>query len=168
MKSARFSGGMSRQNKGVKGFTLVELITVVAIVSLLVVYITIEIGRSNDDAKVGVSTTFLLTNVPAAISSFKARNMNSCVSLNGDAPADVKAALVARGLVPNTTWGEAWTVTYTHATRLIEITYQTTGSDNPTVAAENIISNVTGQPQINGVTAYVNGVTNVVVTYDCV
>lgn len=168
MKSARFSGGMSRQNKGVKGFTLVELITVVAIVSLLVVYITIEIGRSNDDAKVGVSTTFLLTNVPAAISSFKARNMNSCASLSAADGVAVKAALVARGLVPNTTWGEPWTVTYTHGTRLITITYQTTGSDNPTVAAQNIISNVTGQPQINGVTTYDGSTTNVVVTYDCV
>lgn len=164
MKSARFARGMKGQ--GEKGFTLVELITVVAIISLLVVYITIEIGRSNDDAKVGVSTTFLLSNVPAAISSYKARNMNSCAALATS--ADVKADLVARGLVPETTWGELWTVAYNHGARLVTITYQTTGSDDPVLAARDIIANLTGQPQINSVTAHNGTATNVVVDYDCV
>lgn len=166
MKSLAIARGMKGQ--GEKGFTLVELITVVAIISLLVVYITIEIGRSNDDAKVGVSTTFLLSNIPSAISSYKARHANSCAALSGAAAADVKLALEARGVVPDTPWGEPWTVAYNHAGREITVTFPTTGSDNATVAAEDIITNVTNQPQIDGVTAYVAGATQAVVTYDCI
>lgn len=139
MKAAATARMFYRQAKREEGFTLVELITVVAIISLLVVYITIEIGRSNDDAKVGVATTFLLSNVPSAISSFKARHMNSCSSLDGESDENVKTALVERGVVAETPWGVEWSVSYSHSARLVTVTFQTEGSDDSVQADRNSV-----------------------------
>src|SRR5690606_1167371 len=119
-------------------------------------YITIEIGRSNDDAKIGVATTFLLANVPSAISSYKARHLNTCAGLSGLAADPLKAALTARGLVPTTPWNEVWTVSYNHPTRVLTVTFPLTGSDNVDVAGADLVANLTGQPQITGTPAYAN------------
>lgn len=166
MKAAATARMFYRQAKREEGFTLVELITVVAIISLLVVYITIEIGRSNDDAKIGVATTFLLANVPSAISSYKARHLNTCAGLNGLAADPLKDALTDRGLVPTTPWNEDWTVAYNHPTRVLTITFPLTGSDDVDVAGADLVANLTDQPQITGIPAYANP--NLTVSYDCI
>ena len=44
-----------KQFKQQNGFTPVELIAVVAIISMIAVYITIEINQSSDDAKIGLA-----------------------------------------------------------------------------------------------------------------
>ena len=155
------------------GFTLVELITVVAIISLLVVFMTIQVGRTNDDAKLGIATSFLLGNVPSAIGSYKSRHMSSCTNLpDGDASATnsdkktVTELLHDRGLVANTPWDVAWTAFYTNGVRQITVDFPTTGSEDVSQAAADLAANVNGQIQV--VKATVNsGNDGVVVIYNC-
>lgn len=168
------------------GFTLVELITVVSLVALLVVYITVELGQSNDDAKVAMTTSFILGSVPKAASSYKARNFGSCADIDNDTAygnsytgdtdpypgteddvSTAKKNLVARGVYQKTPWDNYWTVDFDEDTREIELTIPTGGSDDPEQAARDIIKNVTGKPQIDTVTAFSDGDVQVVVTYHC-
>lgn len=162
------------------GFTLIELITVVSLVSLLVLYITVELGQSNDDAKVAMSTTILLGNIPQAIGSYKARHLGSCAALDdtfdgdyageddGDtAASDAKQHLVSRGLHYTTPWGEFWDAEYDNTERTITITYPTTGSDDAEKAAEDIFGNLENKPQINTVDDP-SGAEELTITYDCV
>ncbi len=170
------------------GFTLVELITVVSLVALLVVYITVELGQSNDDAKVAMTTAFILGSIPKAASSYKARNFGSCALIDdateytasgatypaaagagteNPVATAAKKNLVERGLYQKTPWDDYWSVTYTDTTRLLTVSIPTTGSDNPTQAARDIIKNVTGKPQIDTVTDYNSASDVVIVTYHC-
>lgn len=167
--------GMDKR-KSQNGFTLVELITVVAIISLLVVYISIQVGRSNDDAKVGIATTFLLGNVPSAIASYKSRHMSSCTSLpsstgsgtgTGAGTDTLKSLLTDRGLVGNTPWDEPWTVSYDNSNRIIKLTFPTKGSEDADKAAQDIRANIDGKPQIADVQKYTTGDDQLIVTYNC-
>ncbi len=168
---------MNTKNKS-SGFTLVELIAVVAIISMIAVYITIEINRSSDDAKIGIATAFLSSNVPAAISSYRARNLGSCRAIDdaaatgenlpalptGDTASVVKQRLVARGLAPETPWDDLWSAVYDDATdRDITITYPVVGT-NSTAIATDIITNLQGRSQIVSATAAGGSIT---VVYSC-
>lgn len=159
------------QKQKEKGFTLVELITVVAIVSLLVVYITIKLGSSNEDAKVALASTFILGNVPTVISSYKARHMNSCDGLGTldatDNDAALREELISRGLVGTTPWNEEWTANYDDTNRLLRIIFPTSGMENPLVSSQDIVSNIWDAPQIDGLAmaANVTGITYVEATH---
>lgn len=180
MKSARFARGMKRQ--GEKGFTLVELIAVVAIISLIAVYITIEINQSNDDAKVGLATAFLASSVPGAISSYKSRHMGSCRNINAAAgtgetlptltgetttSTPAKQRLVARGLSPTTIWDDFWSVAYTDANRQITMTYPLVGVNSNTVGTD-LANNLTENPQVvSAIYANNNNGGTLTVIYGC-
>src|SRR5690606_13851976 len=133
-----------------QGFTLVELITVVAIIALLVVYISVEIGTTNDDAKVGISNTFFLGNVPAALGSYKSRHANSC-SAWAATGADVRGDLIARGSIDTTPWQTDWSAAYDAAARRLIITFPTDRSDDPAAAASDIASSLITKPQVYAV-----------------
>ncbi|MDX1694219.1 MAG: hypothetical protein R3208_10665, partial [Ketobacteraceae bacterium] len=122
--------------------------------SLLVVYITIKLGSSNEDAKVALASTFILGNVPTAISSYKARHMSSCTGLpdSGDpSGADaVRAELLNRGLVGTTPWNEEWIAQYHNEERLLQIILPLAGSEDPAGSAQDIVNNIYDAPQIDG------------------
>ena len=162
-----------------KGFTLVELIAVVAIISMIAVYITIEINQSSDDAKIGLATAFLTSNVPGAISSFRARHMSSCRAIDDggtiggetytEADDATKANLVARGLAANTPWDDDWTAAFDDDERNITITFPVSGT-NAFSVAQDLVTNIDGRSQVvsieNDVT---DGATagNVTIVYSC-
>lgn len=141
----------------IKGFTLVELIAVVAIISMIAVYITIEINQSSDDAKIGLATAFLTSNVPSAISSFRARHLASCQKISADfTPPNgtpvtgneaTKANLVLRGLAPTTPWNDEWTASYDDSAREITIEFPLNGSNANTVETD-LVSNLEGRSQM--------------------
>ena len=146
-----------KQFKQQNGFTLVELIAVVAIISMIAVYITIEINQSSDDAKIGLATAFLTSNVPSAISSYRARHLSSCVTmvnpenngddLDGDGVVTVKDLLMARGLARTTPWADEWEATFDNATREITLVFPLTGTNAGDVAAA-LTSNLENRSQI--------------------
>ena len=137
-----------------KGFTLVELITVVAIVSLLVVYITIKLGTSNEDSKIALATTFILGNVPTVIASYKARHQNSCTALPAaaDGAVGLRTELINRGLVGTSPWNEAWNAQYNATDRELIIVLPLAGTEDPVSAATDIANNIFDAPQIDGYT----------------
>ncbi|MDY6920074.1 MAG: type II secretion system protein [Pseudomonadota bacterium] len=161
------------------GFTLVELIAVVAIISMIAVYVTIEINQSSDDAKVGLATAFLTSNVPSAISSYRARHMANCrsitnypddaVDLNGDGDYDVADVLIERGLAPTTPWGDTWVAEYSDETREITIRFPFNGT-NAEVVRDDILVNLTNRPQMVSVEdggSQAGGATSLTVVYSC-
>lgn len=166
-----------------QGFTLVELIAVVAIIAMIAVYIAIEINQSNDDAKVGLATAFLTSSVPAAISSYKSRNMGSCRSIGAEvrpgetlatldgADADrnnlIKQRLVTRGLAPTTVWDDFWLVVYTDANRQITMTYPLVGVNSQSVGSD-LARNLSENPQVvSAVYANNNNSGSLTVIYGC-
>lgn len=126
-----------------KGFTLVELITVIAIVSLLAIYLSFEMGEAGEDAKIGMASTFLLSNVPSTVHSIRARAVGFCGLL-----ADSKPELVKRGLYGQTPWGDDWTAAYNSTIRQLTIAFPTTHADEPAVAATRISANVHGESDV--------------------
>ena len=167
---------MNAKNKS-RGFTLVELIAVVAIISMIAVYITIEINRSSDDAKIGIATAFLTSNVPAAISSYRARHLGSCRDIddevgdaeelpdavNGDTASEEKLRLMARGLAAETPWDDFWTAAYDDDARTITIDFPLFGENEEEVAAD-ILANLEGKSQIVSAEEGEGGLT---VVYSC-
>ncbi|WP_158643589.1 type II secretion system protein [Ketobacter alkanivorans] len=173
-------GNKQLNNRGLnsKGFTLVELIAVVAIISMIAVYITIEINQSSDDAKIGLATAFLTSNVPGAISSFRARHMSSCRAIDdeftiGDETYTAggeatKANLVNRGLAANTPWDDVWTAEFNDDTREITIEFPLVGTNADTVQAD-LEANLTGRAQVVSVTggAVGDASSGLIIVYSC-
>lgn len=126
-----------------KGFTLVELITVIAIVSLLAIYLSFEMGEAGEDAKIGMASTFLLSNVPSTMHSIRARAAGFC-----GLPAVAKPDLEARGLYGQTPWGDDWSAAYNSVIRQLTISFPTTHADEPAAAAAAISANVHGQTDV--------------------
>lgn len=71
-----------RQLKKNQGFTMAELIIVIAILAVLIVYLVRNFGVRSDDAKVAMVSNILSKDVPAAFQAFILEN-NGC--LNPDA-----------------------------------------------------------------------------------
>lgn len=125
MDSLALRKQLKNRNKQV-GFTLVELITVVAIISMIAIYITIEINRSNDDAKVGIATAYLTSSVPAAISSYRARHLGNC---NGIDTPSVLENLEDRGMSDTSPWGTTVSATWDGDARQITVAFEIPGGD---------------------------------------
>lgn len=159
--------GRKQLNKD-RGFTLVELIAVVAIISMIAVYITIEINKSSDDAKIGIATAFLTSNVPGAISSYRARNLSSCRGLTNEGIAamddsvkididqedgfTIKDVFVARGLSPRTPWDDKWSVEYDDTSRQIKLNFPVGGDANKSEAiVQDLLKNLGDKSQIESI-----------------
>jgi len=168
----------SKQFNKAKGFTLVELIAVVAIISMIAVYITIEINRSSDDAKVGIATAFLTSNVPAAISSYRARHLASCVSLPSGAETavdsdgkTVRAILIERGLAAQTPWADDWSASYDNGERQLTLVFPVNGANAGAIAVD-LNSNLQERGQVVSSTSSATAGTattsaTVTVVYSC-
>lgn len=122
-----------KQFKKLKGFTLVELITVVAIISMIAIYITIEINRSNDDAKIGIAAAYLSSSVPAAISSYRARHMGNCNGIAGTG-TDALPELEARGMSDTSPWGTAVTAVWSATNSTITVSFVVPASADGSLA----------------------------------
>lgn len=169
-----------KQNKQ-SGFTLVELIVVVGLISMIAIYITIEINQSSDDAKVGIATAFLVSNVPSAISSYRARHMGTCAGISSEAlnpnevldsvvldsgdvdQTNLKKRLVKRGLSSQTPWGQYWTTSYDATTLVLTITYPVPGADALNMS-NDIKENIESQGKVAKITVNNNTLS---VEYNC-
>ena len=124
----------NNQFKKLKGFTLVELITVVAIISMIAIYITIEINRSNDDAKIGIAAAYLSSSVPAAISSYRARHMGNCNGIAGTSGTDALPELESRGMSDTSPWGTPVTAVWSSTNSTITVSFTVPASADGTLA----------------------------------
>ena len=156
----------NKQFKKLKGFTLVELITVVAIISMIAIYITIEINRSSDDAKIGIATAYLTSSVPAAISSYRARHLGNCNDIAGSSTGtDALPALEDRGMSDTSPWGGAVTATWNAANRQITISFPIPGANATTVATDLLANLALSDGQFAATPTFTSGSLSAI--YDC-
>lgn len=116
------------------GFTLLEIIVAVVIVTILGALAARGIFSKGDDAYANTAKTFFIDKAATA--------MTGLVGIAGEIPDvdddELKLRLVARGLDANTPWGDAWSVIRTDE-RSATFTYPIGGRD-----AENNATDIAG------------------------
>lgn len=125
------------------GFTLVELVTVVTIMAIIAAYITVRLGGTTDDAKLGIARTVLLKDIPEAILGYQSRHGMTCGTL-ADITTNATELSTTDGSIANTfvdfganaetPWGDGWKAGYHHTSRTITVGYPIIGvQDNETL-----------------------------------
>jgi len=149
------AGVAMAQKKKQGGFTLVELVVVLAILALIIGVMSSGIFQSQEDSKTQAARTQLLKDFPSAITRLVTM-ANACNNTVLTA-----ARLTTRG-VPNTTvWGGTWTITTTGGNRAV-VTYPIDTNDpaiGPDLAAAVLRS--------DNVVAATGTAAQVQVTYRC-
>jgi len=146
---------LAKAKKGQQGFTLVELVVVMAILALIIAVMSSDLFQSKEDAKVQAARTQLTKDFPSAITRILTMT-NLCSSTTID-----KAKLVARGAPAQTVFGLAWAVS-TSAGNTVTITYPLDLDD--TTLATSLKDALTLSPNVKSVTSTSS---QVVVSYRC-
>jgi prepilin-type N-terminal cleavage/methylation domain-containing protein len=107
---------LTHSKKGQQGFTLVELVVVMAILALIISVMSTGLFQSKEDAKVQLARTQLLKDFPSAITRIVTMT-NKCSNTTID-----QSKLVARGAPAETVFGSTWTVS-TGGGNTVTITY---------------------------------------------
>lgn len=137
------------------GFTLVELVVVLAILAIIIGVMASGVFQSQEDSKVQAARTQLLKDFPSAITRLVTIT-NTCSNTTV-----TKAKLVARGVPSTTVWGGAWSVTTTGGNR-VTVTYPIDSKDT------NVGTDMaTALLQSDNVVAATGTATQVAVTYRC-
>ena len=84
------------------GFTLPEILAVIALIGILVSTMVNSFDAASEDLAMTQSLDALLNDVPAAMLSYRARN--------GSMTGIVKADITGAGIDENTPFGDAWTL----------------------------------------------------------
>lgn len=138
-----------------KGFTLVELVVVMAVIGLLMYVLMPGLFQSKEDAKVQGVKTQLLKDFPGGITRLVTMT-NKCnnTTITYD-------KLVERGLQPETVFGTTWSIT-TSGGNTATVTYPL-DLDDPALATD-LKDSLTGAPNVKSVTATT---AQIVVSYRC-
>lgn len=146
---------MMKAKKGQKGFTLVELVIVLAILALIIAVMSSGLFQSREDSKVQAAKTQLLKDFPSAITRLVTMS-NKCNSTTITQPK-----LIDRGAPKETVFGSAWTVTTTGG-NTVTVTYPLDLQD--TTLATSLRDSLVTAPNVKSATGTA---TQVVVAYRC-
>lgn len=138
-----------------QGFTLVELVIVLAILALIIGVMSSGLFQSKEDAKVQSAKTQLLKDFPSAITRLVTMS-NKCNASTVDKPK-----MIARGAPAETVFGGAWTVAATTGNTVV-VTYPLDLQD--AALATTLRDSLVGSPNVRSATGTA---TQVVVTYFC-
>lgn len=138
-----------------KGFTLVELVVVMAIIGVLMYVLMTGLFQSKEDAKVQGVKTQLLKDFPGGITRLVTMS-NKCnnTTITYD-------KLVERGMQPETVFGGTWNIT-TSGNNTATVTYPL-DLDDPDLATD-LKDALTGAPNVKSVSATSD---QIVVAYRC-
>lgn len=138
-----------------KGFTLVELIIVMAVIAILMFVLMPGLFQSKEDAKIQGVKTQLLKDFPGGITRLVTMT-NKCTKTT-----ITYDKLVERGMQPETVFGQKWTVT-TAGGNTATVTYPL-DLDDPALATD-LKTALTGAPNVKSVTSTA---AQIVVAYRC-
>ena len=138
-----------------QGFTLVELVVVLAILALIIGVMSSGLFQSKEDAKVQAAKTQLLKDFPSAITRLVTMS-NKCNNTT-----ITQAKLIERGAPEETVFGGAWTVT-TSGGNTATVTYPLDLQD--TALATSLKDSLVTAPNVKSATGTT---TQVVVAYRC-
>tara|TARA_R110002124_G_scaffold128157_15_gene288682 strand:+ start:6681 stop:7193 length:513 start_codon:yes stop_codon:yes gene_type:complete len=141
-----------------KGFTLLEVVVVMAIIAILVAATAGGLFTAKDDAKVGAAKTQLMKDFPSAITRILTIN-NLCTGIT-------TAKIQDRGISSTTVFGTTWSVTGASNSG-VTISYPTTITDAATLSS--VASSIPTYPSdrssnINSISASASTLT---VSYRC-
>lgn len=141
-----------------KGFTLVELVIVLAVLAVIIGVMTAGMFQSQEDAKIQAARTQIMKDFPSGI--MRIRTMaNTCTAVD-------TAKLQARGLPATTVWGTNWSVTGATATG-VTVSYPTALSDATILAdVASGIPRYPADPSSNITTITASG-TTLTIVYRC-
>lgn len=139
-----------------KGFTLVELAIVLAILALLIYYALPGLLQNKEDAKYSTALTQLGKDFPSAITRQVART-NAC-----SAATITKQLLQDRGLPALTVWNTAWSISGV-TSNLVTINYTIDSSDTKTAA--DLATALSTSNNVSSATA--SGTASINVAYRC-
>ncbi len=144
---------MKTINKNInqKGFTLIEMMIVLVLVSLLAGWAYNAVSGSKEDARFSIAENELKKSFPESIQKLLIRQP--------DCNGRTKAQLLARGLETNNVFGNAWTVTAT-AVGSLTIRYPMRNATDATEMAARL----SGDRSIISITA---SSANLAVAYTC-
>lgn len=146
----------TKVGKKQKGFTLVELAIVMAIIGLLAYFFLPGMLQNREDAKYSTALTQLSKDFPSAIIRQVGRT-NQC-----SATSITKALLQDRGLPALTVWNTAWSITSV-TSNLVTVNY--TIDANDAKAASDMATALTGSNNVSSATA--SGTGSITVAYRC-
>lgn len=146
---------MMKAKKGQKGFTLVELVIVLAILALIIAVMSSGLFQSREDSKVQAAKTQLLKDFPSAITRLVTMS-NKCNNTT-----ITYAKMVERGAPKETVFGRAWTVA-TSGGNTVTVTYPLDLQD--TTLATSLKDSLVTSPNVKSATGTA---TQVVVAYRC-
>lgn len=142
-----------KKNQG--GFTMIELVVVLAIVALVIGFAARGLFQSKEDAKVQTAQNQLMKDYPSAIIRLVTLS-NQCNNTS-----ITKDKLISRGISEKTVWGTDWSVTTTGGNRAT-ITYALDVKDAD--AGPNLATALAASDNIVSATGTAS---SVVVTYYC-
>jgi prepilin-type N-terminal cleavage/methylation domain-containing protein len=149
------AGHKIKPKKSQQGFTLVELVVVLAILALIIGVMSSGLFQSKEDAKVQAAKTQLLKDFPSAITRLVTMS-NKCNNTT-----ITRDKMVERGAPEETVFGGAWTVTTTGG-NTATVTYPLDLQD--TTLATSLKDSLATAPNVKSAT----GTTaQVVIAYRC-
>lgn len=155
MQQVSVKAAQQKTKQTQRGFTLVELVIVLAILALIIGVMSSGLFQSQEDAKVQAAKTQLVKDFPSAITRLVTMS-NKC-----DTSSISYEKMVDRGAPKETVFGIAWTVA-TSSGNTVTVTYPLDLED--TDLATSLKESLETAPNIKSVT----GTTaQVVVSYRC-
>ncbi len=146
----------SQRRRSQTGFTLPEILAVIALLSVLISVITTNFGNASRDLTLTSSKDTLLNDIPAAMMSYRA--------INGSLTGLTKSDITDTGVPASSPDGDAWTVG-TVNTRSAVINWLLSNADNPDDFANDLTASLTTNGSTISASTYTSSSKTLAVTY---
>lgn len=115
------------------GFTMVEIMIVIAIIGILTYLVVQGLSGNQDTARASDARTFFTSSLPSSVTSYGAAvGQNSTISAADD--------LIPYGAPVETAWGDSWSVSSSGTARDGVTIQYPIGGNNPTQIGDDLVT----------------------------